>query len=175
MIEAPVSTMIEYAPKNLPMLKYFSQMTEQEQVEIRKLEYDDEGLFQELGKVNRPLDYVVKAIQNNEHSSDSKTIAGFIPTEESAQFYLVNAKVLIFNNELMFLSSPRASIKQTPRLMFLRTRDGLQGSNYFDELLITENEDDRVYIDLPHSLEYGVSVAGKSKKNEKEKHYVCLK
>ena len=116
----------------------------------------------------------MKAIQNNEYSTDSKTIAGFIPTEESAQLYLVNAKVLIFNDELMFLSSARPIIKLTPRL-FLRTKDGLQGSSYFDESLNTENNDVSVCIDLRDTLDCGVSVAGKSKKNEKKKHYVWFK
>ena len=35
-----------------------------------------------------------------------------------------------------------------------------------------KNEDDRAYIDLLNSLDYGVSVAGRRKKNEKEKHII---
>ena len=114
----------------------------------------------------------MKTIQNNEYSTDSKTIAGFIPTEESAQLYLISAKVLIFNDELMFLSSAQQSVKLTPRLMFLLTKDGLQGSSYFDEPLDTENEDDRGCTDLLDSLGYGDSVARKIKKNEEEKHII---
>ena len=38
--------------KKLQMRKDFSQITEQELEDIGELEYDDEGLFQELGKVN---------------------------------------------------------------------------------------------------------------------------
>ena len=53
-MEAPVSTTIEYSPKKLQMLKSFSQMTEQELEDIEELEYDEEGLFQELEKVNQP-------------------------------------------------------------------------------------------------------------------------
>ena len=155
------------------MIKDFSQMTVQELEDMGELEYDYEGLFQQLGKVNQPPDYVVKAIQNNEYSTDSKTIAGFIPTEESVQFYLVNAKVLVFNDELMFLSSARPSIKLTPRLMFLLTKNGLQGSSYFNELLNTENEDDRMYIDVLDSHDYRAYVTGKTgKKNENVKHII---
>ena len=36
-------------------------MTEEE---LEQLEYDDEGLFQQLGEINQPPDYIVKALQN---------------------------------------------------------------------------------------------------------------
>ena len=52
-------------------------------------EYDDERLFQQLGEINQPPDYVVNALQNNEYSTDSKTIVGLIPTEQPAIFHLV--------------------------------------------------------------------------------------
>ena len=131
------------------MLKDFSQMTEEE---LEQLEYDDEGLFQQLGEMNRPPDYIVKALQNNEYSADSKTKAGLIPTEQPAIFHLVQEKVLIFNDELRFLSSAQPPVKLTPRLMFLLTKDGRQGSTvrgeskYFDKPLDMKNNDDRVYI-----------------------------
>ena len=80
---------------------------------------------------------IVKAIQNNEYATDSKTIAVIIQREESAQFYIVHVKVLIFNDEMMFLSSARPSVKITPRLVFLQTKDGLQGLSYFNEPLNT--------------------------------------
>ncbi len=103
------------------MLKDFSQMTEQE---LGELEYDDKGLFRQLEEVNQPSNYVVKALQNNEYSVDSKTRAGLIPTEEPAQFYLVKEKLLIFNDKLVFLSSAQPNVELTPRLMFLLTKDG---------------------------------------------------
>ena len=45
-------------------------------------------------------------------------------------------------------------------------------SSYFDKPLNMKNEDDGVYIDLLNSLDYGVSVASKGSKNEKEKHII---
>lgn len=151
------------------MLKDFSQITKQE---LGKLEYNDEELFQKLEEVNQPPNYVVEALQNNEYLADSKTRAGLIPTEEPAVFHLVKEKVLIFNDELMFLSSTQPNVKLTPRLMFLLTNPGFSGSKYFEEPLDMEREEDRVYIELLNALDYGVSVAGKSKKNEKEKHII---
>ena len=62
--------------------------------------------------------------------------------------------------------------------MFLQTKDGKQGSTvrdeskYFDKPLDMKNNDDRVYIDLLDSLNYRVSLSGKSRKNEKEKHII---
>ena len=70
---------IKYTPTKLQMLKDFSQMTEEE---LEQLEFDDEGLFQQLGEINQPPDYIVKALQNNEYSADSKTKAGLIPTDQ---------------------------------------------------------------------------------------------
>ena len=67
-------------------------MTEEELEHIGELEYDDEGLFQQLEEMNRPPDYIVNALQNNEYSADSKTIAGLIPTEQPAIFHLVEEK-----------------------------------------------------------------------------------
>ena len=63
-------------------------MTEEELEHIVELEYDDEGLFQQLDEINHPPDYIVNALQNNEYSADSKTIAGLIPTEQPAIFHL---------------------------------------------------------------------------------------
>ena len=54
------------------MLKDFSQMTEEELEHRGELEYDDEGLFQQLEEINQPHDYIVKALQNNEYTADSK-------------------------------------------------------------------------------------------------------
>ncbi len=45
-------------------------MTEEELEHIGELEYDDEGLFQQLEEINQPPDYIVKALQNNEYSAD---------------------------------------------------------------------------------------------------------
>ena len=45
------------------MLKDFSQMTEEELDQIGELEYDDEGLFQQLEEINKPPDYIVNALQ----------------------------------------------------------------------------------------------------------------
>ena len=62
--------------------------------------------------------------------------------------------------------------------MFLLTKDGRQGStvrgesSYFDKLLNIKNEDDRVYVDLLDLLDYGVGVAKRRKKNEKEKDII---
>ena len=116
----------------------------------------------------------MRALQNNEYSADSKTIAGLIPTEEPAIIYLIKQKVLIFNDKLTFLSSARSNVKLTPRLMFLLTKDGYHDSTYFDEPLNLKNEDDGVYIDLMNSLDYwGYYVAGKiRRRNEKEKHII---
>ena len=166
---------IKYTPRKLQMLKDFSQMTEEE---LEQLEYDDEGLFQQLGEINQPPDYIVNALQNNEYSADSKTKAGLIPTEQPAIFHLVQEKVLIFNDELRFLSSAQPPVKLTPRLMFLLTKDGRQGSTvrdeskYIDKPLDMKNNDDRVYIDLLNSVDYRVILSGKSRKNEKEKHII---
>ena len=88
------------------MIKDFSQMTEQELEDVRELEQDDEGLFQQLRETNQP-NYIVKALENNEYSANSKTIAGLIPTKkETGMFYLVKEKVLIFNDELSFTRPP---------------------------------------------------------------------
>ena len=54
------------------MLKDFSQMTEKELEHIGELEYDDEGLFQQLAEINQPPDYIVNALQNNEYSGIQK-------------------------------------------------------------------------------------------------------
>ena len=62
--------------------------------------------------------------------------------------------------------------------MFLLTKDGKQGSSvrdeskYFDKPLDMKNTDDGVHIDLLDSLNYRVSLSGKSRKNEKEKHII---
>ena len=62
--------------------------------------------------------------------------------------------------------------------MFLLPKDGKQGStvrgesSYFNKPLNIKNEDDRVYIDLLNMLDYGVSVASKGRKNEKENHKI---
>ena len=48
--------MIEYTPKILQIIKDFSQMMEEELEKMGKLEYDDEGLFQQLEEVNQPPD-----------------------------------------------------------------------------------------------------------------------
>ena len=141
------------------MLKDFSQMTEEELEHIGELEYDDEGLFQQLEEMNRPPDYIVKALLNNEYSADSKTKAGLIPTEQPAIFHLVQEKVLIFNDELRFLSSAQPPVKLTPRLMFLFTKDGKHGSKYFDKPLDIKNNDDKVYIDLLNSVDGWLSSA----------------
>ena len=77
-------------------------------------------------------DYIVKALQNNEYSADSKTKVGLIPTEQPEIFHLVQEKVLIFNDELRFLSSAQPPVKLTPRLMFLPTKDERQGSTVRD-------------------------------------------
>ena len=45
-------------------------------------------------------------------------------------------------------------------------------SKYFEKPLDVKNKDDRVYIDLLDSLNYRVSLSGKSRKNEKEKHII---
>ena len=119
----------------------------------------------------------MNALQNNEYSADSKIKAGLIPTEQPAIFHHVKEKVLIFNDELRFLSSVQPPVKLTPRLMFLHTKDGRQGStvrgesSYFDKPLNIKNEDDRVCIDLLNWLD-GVSAASKGMKNEKEKHII---
>ena len=123
------------------MIKDFRQMTEQELEDIGELEYDDEGLFQQLEEINQPPDYVVNVLQNNEYKTDSKTIAGLTPTEQPATFHLVKEKGLIFNDELRFLSSVQPPVKLTPRLMFLLTKEGRQGStvrgesSFFDKPL----------------------------------------
>ena len=96
------------------MLKDFSQMTEEELENIGELEYDDEGLFQQLEEINQPPDYIVKALQSNEYSVDSKTKAGLISTEQPAIFHLIQEKGLIFNDELRFLSSAQPPVKLTP-------------------------------------------------------------
>ena len=59
-METPVSTIPvrEYTLRKLQMLKDFIQITEQELRDVGELEYDDKGLFQELGKINRLPDYV---------------------------------------------------------------------------------------------------------------------
>ena len=140
-------------------------MRDQELEDIGELEYDDEGLFQQLEEINQPPDYVLNALQNNEYSTDSKTIAGLIPTEQPAIFHLVKENILIINDELRFLSSVQPPVKLTPRLMFLLTKYGRQGStvrresSYFDKSLKIKNEDDGAYIDLLNSLDHGVSVA----------------
>ena len=160
------------------MLKDFSQMTEEELEHIGELEYDDEGLFQQLEEINQPHDYIVKALQNNEYSANSKTIAGLIPTEQPAIIHLVQEKGLIFNDELKFMSSVQPPVKSTPRLMFLLTKEGRQGSivrdesKYFDKQLDMKSKDDRVYIGLLDSLNCRVNISGKSRKNEKEKHII---
>ena len=123
---------IEYTPKKLQMLKDFSQMREEELGHIGELEYDD-GLFQQLEEINQLPDYIVKVLQNNEYSADSKTKAGLIPTEQPAIFHLVQEKGLIFNDELRFLSSAQPPVTLTLRLMFLPTKDGKQGSTVRDE------------------------------------------
>ena len=123
---------IEYTPKKLQMLKDFSQITEEEWGHIGELAYDD-GLFQQLEEINQPPDYIVNALQNNEYSADSKTKAGLIKTEQPAIFHLIQEKGLIFNDELRFLSSAQPPVKLTPRLMFLLTKDGRQGSTVRDE------------------------------------------
>ena len=111
------------------MLKDFSQMTEEELENIGEFEYDDEGLFQQLEEINEPPNYVVNTLQNNEYSTDSKTTAGLIPTEQPAIFHLVQEKgLIIINDELRFLSSVQPPVKLTLRLMFLLTKDGRQGS-----------------------------------------------
>ena len=51
-----------FSPHMGHKIKLISQMTEEE---LEQLEYDDEGLFQQLGEMNRPPDYIVKALQNN--------------------------------------------------------------------------------------------------------------
>ena len=133
------------------MLKDFSQVTEEELEHIGELEYDDEGLFQQLKEINQPPDYIVNALQNNEYSTEWKTIAGLIPKKQPAIFHLAKEKVLLFNDESRFLSSAQPPVKLTPRLMFLLTKDGNQGridSKYFDKPLDMKNKDDRVYIDL---------------------------
>ena len=56
------------------MLKDFGQMTEEELEHFGELEYDDEGLFQQLGEINQPPDYIVNALQNNEYSANSKIV-----------------------------------------------------------------------------------------------------
>ena len=43
-------------------------------------------------------------------------------------------------------------------------------SKYFDKPLDMKNKDDGVYIDLLDFLNYRVSLSGKSRKNEQEKH-----
>ena len=74
------------------------------------------------------------------------------------------------------MGSVQSPVKLTPRLMFLLTKDARQGStvrgesSYVDKPLNIKNEDDRVYIDSLNSLDYGVSVASKGRKNEREKH-----
>ena len=103
-------------------------MTDKELEDVRELEYDDEGLFQQLEEINQPPDYVVNALQNNKYSTDSKTIAGLIPSEQSAIFLLVQENGLIFNDDFRFLRSVQPHVKLTPRLMFLLTKDGRQGS-----------------------------------------------
>ena len=124
---------------------------DEELEDTAELEHDDEGLFQQLEEINQPPDYIVKALQNNEYAADSKTKAGLIPTEQPAIFHLVQEKGLIFNDELRFLSSAQPPVKLTPRLMFLLTKDGKQGSTvrdeskYFDKQLDMKNKDDRVY------------------------------
>ena len=66
-----------------------------------------------------------------------------------AIFHLVNEKGLIFNDELRFLSSVQPPVKLTPRLKFLLTKDGRQGSTvrdkskYFEKLLDMKNKDDK--------------------------------
>ena len=45
-------------------------------------------------------------------------------------------------------------------------------SKYVDQQLDMKNMDDRVFIDLLDSLNYRVSLSGKSRKNEKEKHII---
>ncbi len=130
-IDASTVPTIEYTPKKLQMLKDFSQMMEEELEHVGELEYDD-GLFQQLEEINQPPDYIVNALQNNEYSADSKTIAGLIPTEQPAIFHLVQEKVLIFNDELRFLSSSQPPVELTQRLMFLLTKDGRQGSTVRD-------------------------------------------
>ena len=120
----------------------------------------------------------MNALQNNEYSTDSKTIAGLIPTEQPAIFHLVQEKGLIYNDEFRFLRSVQPHVKLTLRLMFLLTKDGRQGSTvrdeskYFGKPLDMKNKDERVYIDLLHSLNYRVKISGKSRKNEKEKHII---
>ena len=65
--------------------------------------------------------------------------------------------------------------------MSLLAKGGRQGStvrgesSYFDKPLNIKNENVRVYIDLRNSLDYGVSVASKGRKNEKEKHILLLR
>ena len=70
------------------------------------------------------------------------------------------------------------SVILTPRLMFLLTKDGRQGSTvrdeskYIDKTLDMKNNDYIVYIYLLNSLDYWVFVAGKGRKNEKEKYNI---
>ena len=47
--------MIEYTPKKLQMIKDFHQMMDQELEDIGEIEYDDEGLFQQLEEINQSL------------------------------------------------------------------------------------------------------------------------
>ena len=149
-IDASTVPTIEYTPKKLQMLKDFSQMMEEELEQIGELKYDDEGLFQQLEEINQPPDYIVKALQNNEYSADSKTKSRLTPTEQPAIFHLVQEKGLIFHDLLRFLSSAQPSVKLTPRLMFLPTKDGRQGSTvrdeskYFDKPLDMKNKDESI-------------------------------
>ena len=80
--------MIEYTPKKLQMIKYFRQMMDKELEDIGELEYDDDRLFKQLEEINEPPDYVLNALQNNENSTDSKTIAGLNPTGQP-QYYVL--------------------------------------------------------------------------------------
>jgi len=93
------------------MIKDFRQMTDKELEDLGELEYDDEGLFQQLEEINQPPDYIVNALQNNEYATDSKTIAGLIPTEQPAIFHLVQEKGLIYNDEFRFLRSVQPHVK----------------------------------------------------------------
>ena len=93
------------------MIKDFRQITDQELKYIGELEYNDARLFQQLEEINHLPDYVVNALQNNEYSTDSKTTAGLIPTEQPAIFHLVQEKGLIYNDEFRFLRSVQPHVK----------------------------------------------------------------
>ena len=92
MIDASTVPTIKYTPKKLKMLKYFSQMMEEELEQSGELEYDDEGLFQQLEEINEPPDYIVNALQNNEYSADSKTIKQDSFQQNNQQYFILFKK-----------------------------------------------------------------------------------